>query len=731
MMFWQIVVTSVILGACGDIDVNRQLAQQDSESTVLMSKPLAYFASDPLAADGDSVNVKVAGLNNVDSYRYAVVMTRILQSRRLVSELLGQPKFVGRLLQKSNKLLFDRIVADPEASQQLKRVAFRIIGNTNLVATISNGDGVDPVELQHKIGGIISDINRLETIPDQAKRKEIQDKLSKDLQKLQKNKALVSSVLSAMALQGDFLNQLLRDENIIEDILGDQQFIAEVLQLEEGQLFNKIVDIPIAVEKLSDITFMVLNDAQLLEKLLLPSSAQDAKLLLASFLELLEELEENGKTAISDVTDIKQRISEVFQELTESQRLIAHVFSELVLEAAFLAYYPDFCNEENEEVDYSDSRPLSEPINIEGLREALGEEGLRAICVIGEDEEGNEQEEPTVEILEGEMRLTLSGDSLPAKGELSNRRSIEVTVQGHSPLLTGYRYLLINGEQCPFDVSRYSQQVYSFDQPIQATVLTTGAKSLCIFGVNSEQQLATNMIVHSWRYQIPKGPPRFDVRGTIQHLYLGEQSPNDILIRNIGEGVLNWQLSINNSIEWLDIRMGDNGNWLNLADIADGGVETTIVEGATDSGQFSKLQLRVTAIPGDTMGVEQETLTLRREGSAIPIKINVTLHAPKMRLTTEEVVLTSDNPRYFIGVRNDRPEASLSWKVRHTFPVEVVGAHISSTKHRGIDRHGWNVGVGGAYIDVRRPMPNKSWIQVFIFEYRGGKPIPVAVHFRP
>lgn len=731
MMLLLVVVASVILGACGDLELTRQLAQQDSESReLLVSKPLAYFASDPVAADGNNVDVEVAGLN-VDSYRYAVVLTRILQSRRLVSEILSQPKFVGRLLQKSNKLLFDRIVADPEASQQLKRVAFQIMGNTNLVSTISNGDGVDATEVTRKMGGIISDINKLETIQVQDKRKELQDRISKTLQGLQKNKALVSSMLSAMAMQGDFLSQILRQENIIEDILGDPQFIAEVLQLEEGQLFNEIVDIPIAVEKLSEITFMVLGDQQLLAELLLPSAAQDAKLLLASFLKLLEELEESDLTDVNDVNEIKQRVSEVFQELTENQRLIAHVFSELALETAFLAHYPDFCNEENPEVEYSDSQPLGEPISINGLREALGEEGIKAICVIGEDDEGNEQEEPTVEILEGEMRLTISGDGLPAEGQLSNRRSIEVTVQGHSPLLTGYRYLLVNGEQCPFDETRYSQQAYSFDQPIRATVLTTGAKSLCIFGVNNEQQIATNIVVHSWRYQIPRGPARFDVRGTIQHLYVGEQSPNDILIRNIGEGTLNWQLSINNSIEWLDIRMGDDGNWLNLADIANGGVETTIVEGATDSGQISKLQLRVTAIPGEAIGIEQETLTLRKEGSAIPIKINVTLHNPKMRLTTEEVVLTTENPRHFIGVRNDRPEASLSWKVRHVFPVDVVGTHISSTKHRGIDRDGWNVGGGGAYIDVRRPMPDRPWIQILIFEYRGGKPIPVAIHFRP
>ena len=730
MLLVAIIVFSVISGGCGVVDLNRQLAHQERGHQILGDKPLAYFANEPISADGDSVSVEVTGLN-VASYRYAVVVTRILQSRQLVSQILSQPKFVARLLQKSNKLLFDRIVADPEARQQLRRVAFEIIGNQNLVSAITNADGVDAAEVTGKMTEIIGDITKLDQEQDQNKRKALQDKISKDLQGLQRNKALVAATLSAMSLQGDFLSQLLRRENIIEDLLGDQQFIAEVLQLEEGQLFNKIVDIPLAVEKLSDITFMILGDDQLLAKLLLPSAEQDARLLLSSFLELLEELEENDKTGVSDVDHVKQRISEVFQELTENQRLIARVFSDLVLEVAFLAYYPDFCNEENGEVEYSDNQPLDQPISIDGLREALGEDGLQAICVIGEDDEGNEQEEPTVELLEGEMRVTLSGDNLPAAGELSKRRSIEVTVQGHSPLLVGYRFLLLNGEQCPFDLSRYSQNVYSFDQTIQGTVLTTGPKSLCVFGVNSEQELATNIIVHSWRYQIPRGPARFDVRGTIQHLYAGEQSASDIIIRNIGDGVLNWQLTVNNSIDWLDIRMGDNGNWLNLANIADSGVQTTVVEGATDSGQISKLQLRVSALPSETGGVEQEVLTLRRENGIIPIKINVTLHAPQMRLTTEEVFLTSENPRAFIGVRNDRPEASISWKVRHVFPVEVVGTHISSTRHRGIDRYGWNVGVGGVYVDVRRPMPKKSWIQVFIFESRGGEPIPVAIHFQP
>ena len=730
MFLLTIIVFSVISGACGVVDLNRQLVHRDHPRQILGDKPLAYFANEPLSADGNSVSVEVTGLN-VASYRYAVVMTRILQSRQLVSQILSQPKFIARLLQKSNKLLFDRIVADPEARQQLKRVALEIIGNQNLVSAITNGNGVDTVEVTLKMSEIIGDVTKLEQEQDPNKRKALQDKISKDLQGLQNNKALVAATLSAMALQGDFLSQLLRRENIIEDVLGDPQFIAEVLQLEEGQLFNKIVDVPLAVEKLSDITLVILGDDQLLAKLLLPSAAQDAKLLLASFLELLEELEEADKTGVSDVNYLKQRISEVFQELTENQRLIARVFSELVLDVAFLAHYPDFCNEEHGEVEYSGSQSLDQPINIDGLREALGEEGLQAICVIGEDDEGNEQEEPTVELLEGEMRVTLSGDNLPAEGELSNRRSIEVTVQGHSPLLVGYRFLLLNGEDCPFDLSMYSQNVYSFEQTIQGTVLTTGPKSLCVFGVNKEQELATNIIVHSWRYQIPRGPARFDVRGTIQHLYAGEQSASDIIIRNIGEGELNWQLTVNNSIDWLDIRMGDNGNWLNLAGIADSGVQTTIVEGLTDSGQSSKLQLRVSAIPSETEGVEQEILTLRQDDSVIPIKISVTLHAPKMRLTTEEIFLTSENPRAFIGVRNDRPESSISWKVRHVFPVEIVGAHISSTRHRGIDRNGWNVGVGGVYVDVRRPMPKKSWIQVFIFEYRGGEPIPVAIHFQP
>lgn len=726
MVWWVIVVTSVIYGGCGVVEFGRQLAPEASLARELATtKPLAYFVNDPLAADSNSIDVEVAGLN-VDSYRYAVVVTRILQRRDLVSSILSEPKFVARLLQKGNKLLFDRIVANPEASQQLKRAALMVIGNQNLVSAITNGDGVDTVEVTAKMGEIIGDITKLEQEQNQDKRKELQAKLSKNLQSLQKNKALVAATLSAMSLQGDFLSQLLRQENIIEDILGDQQFIAEILQLEEGRLFNDIVDIPVAVEKLSEITFAVLEDDQLLAELLLPSAAEDAKLMLSSFLELLEELEESEQS--EDVGDIKQRVSEIFQGLTENQRLIAHVFSSLALEAAFLAHYPNFCNEE---VEYSDSLEVGERIYIENLREDLGEEGLQAICVVGEDDEGNEQEEPTVEVLEGEMRVTISGDSLPEEGELSNRRDIEVTVRGHSPSLTGYRYLLINGEQCPFDLSRYSQEVYSFDQTINGRVISTGAKSLCVFGVDDEQRLATNVIVRSWRYQVPRGPPRFDVRGTIQHFYAGEQVPGDILIRNIGDGTLNWQLTVNKSIGWLDIRMGDDGNWLNLADIANSGVQTTVVEGTTESGQFSKLQLRVSAIPSETGGVEQEFLTLYQEGSAIPIKITATLHAPKMRLTTEEVFLSGDNHRYFIGVRNDRPEASLSWKVRHAFPVEIVGSHISATKHRGIDRHGWNVGVGGVYVDVRRPLPKSHRIQVFIFEYRGGDPIPVAVHFIP
>ena len=705
--------------ACGDRKVTRAGAPpQDQVTAVSMGGgyPIAYLGMPlRLADDGEQYVAEVETLN-ASSYRYAVVLTRWLQHRELAATVLDEPQFVAKLMKSAGDTLMARIVADPATLARVKQIALRMYFSSPVSSEIE--EHLSPAARKNLLA-IASEGD--------------QRKLLDAMMKLSKNTVFMTAVLSTLAMNGDFLAEVLAvgEENSLLAEMLDEQFISELIASgKEGELLSKIMNIEVAVEQLEESVQRLLDDEETLRKVLVPSSFQAAQELMQAMLDKIKEL--SGVTQAIDVNYLKEQIATLLDDLSEQKQLIAIIFSELLFEAAFIAYHPSFCEE--------DSAEWTTVKDVDGdlLVENLGDEGLAVLCLIAVDENGNEQPDPTVvpvvppepiEPPEPEAPVATVpnlqlGGNLPESGSSSALTSLQVEVTASTATVAGYRYrLLPRGGDCPLDPNAYVAHIHALFTPLKTELKLAGPKTLCVFGVDRAGVLATPIVTHRW--ELTRGTAQLEISGSTQDLYFGDHK--EIVLRNVGDAGMFWSLYTPDDIDWLEIRE-KAGEWISLRHAS---THEQLLHGAMLAQDITELQLRVVGVADE---MQEAVLYVEHLDSTVPLPIKLKLHSGKPSLTVQDhnVDLTQEKSSAWIGVVNTNREGTLRWKVRPAFPVEHIGIKVTDTRADRVDDEGWHVGAGSIKVEMLlNPRPTTVKVQVFIFEFRGGKRIPLAVTYLP
>ena len=702
--------------ACGDGRVTRaDAAQQDQVTAVSMGGgyPIAYLGMPlRLTDDGEQYVAEVETLN-ASSYRYAVVMTRWLQHRELAAAVLSEPQFVAKLMKSAGDTLIARIVNDPATLARVQRIALQMYFNSPVSEGIQQH--LSPAERKNLLA-IAGEGD--------------QRKLFDAVMKLSKNTALMTYLLSTLAMNSDFLAEVLavgEEDSLLAEIL-DEEFISKLIaSSKEGALLANIMNLEVAVEQLEESVQRLLDDEETLKKILVPSSFKAAQELMQAMLGKMKEL--SSATQDIDVSYLKQQIAALLNDLSEQKQLIAIIFSELLFQAAFIAYHPSFCEEDSAE--WKTVRDVDGDLLVENL----GDEGLAVLCLIAVDEEGNEQPAPTVEPVvppepaEPEEpvaivpRLQLGGN-LPEDGSSSALTSLQVEVTATTATVAGYRYrLLARGGDCPLDPNAYDARIHALPVPLKTELKLAGAKTMCVFGVNRDGVLATPIVTRRW--ELTRGTAQLEISDSTQDLYFGDHQ--EIVLRNVGDAGMFWSLYTPDDIDWLEIRE-EAGEWISLRHASTQG---QLLHGAMLAQDIAELQLRVVGIADE---MQEAVLYVKHLDSTTPSPIKLKLHSGKPSLTVQghNVDLTPEKSSAWIGMVNINQEGTLRWKVRHAFPVERIGIKVTDTRQDRIDDEGWHVGAGSIKVEMLlNPRPTTAKVQVFIFEFRGGKRIPLAVTYLP
>ncbi len=731
MRFLPLTYTLCVVLACGSAPESEpepdDQARQQFTASSLGVYPIAYL-SEPLrlTADGEKYIADVQTLN-ATSYRYAVVMTEWRKNSQLAAMVLNEPKFVDKLMKSAGDTLMERIVDDPATMDRVKRFALQVYSDPQVSKAVMGKLQDEEVQALLKLASGGSSQRELLDI----------------MKKLSKNTAFMTALLSTLAMKGDFLAQALsvgKENSLLAEIL-DQEFINELIASgSEANFLSRIVKLDVAVEQLEASMQRLLNDEETLRELLLPSSFEATQELMRAMLGVIRQLD--GATRTEDVNYLKEQIDELITPMTEQKQLIAIIFSEILFEAAFIAYHPDFCEED------SDDWETVTDLDGELLVDNLGSEGLALLCLIAVDDNGNQQPEPTVEPVEPPtptvepvepveppaptvepsatrpVPILKLGGNLPEPGSSSALRRLNVQVLTTRGTVAGYRWLLLrHGGNCPINPAAYSEQVRTLSQPIITEVQLAGPKTLCAFGVDEDGVLITPIASHRWELHVVPSAARLEIGGATRNLYFGDHQ--DIVLRNIGDVGMFWHISAPDDIDWLEIRK-ELGEWVSLRRAS---ASTRLLHGAIRPQNIAKLQLRVVGLADE---MQEAVLHVKHHDSAATFPIKLKLHSGKPRLTAQNIALSRTRGSDWIGIINTNGEGTLRWKVRHAFPTYRAGIGITTTSEDRIDKDGWYVGAGSVKVEMLiRPYPTTPKVQVLIFEFRGGKRIPVGVTYAP
>lgn len=698
--------------ACGDGRVTSGATQQDQVTAVGIGGgyPIAYLGQPlRLTDDGEKYVVNVETLN-ASSYRYAVVMTKWLQHRELAATVLDDPQFVAKLMKSAGDTLIARIVDDPATMKRVKLIALRVYANPSVMGVVE--DELSDEERRELLTVVSANDQR---------------KLFEALMKLSKNTEFMTALLSTLAMNGGFLAQVLavgKDDSLLAEVL-DKEFISELIASgEEGKFLEEIMELDVAVKQLEKTVQRLLDDEETLKKILVPTSFEAAQELMQAMLVKFKELDDMREAI--DVNYIREQIAALLKGLGEEEQLIAIIFSELLFEAAFIADHSSFCEEDS--VEWTTVKDVDDDL----LFKNLGDDGMAVLCLIAVDEDGNEQPVPTVEpvvptepeeALPPVPSLKLAGN-LPEDGSSSALTSLRVEVAATTDTVAGYRYRLLHrGGDCPSDPTAYDAHIHALPVPLRAELKLAGPKTLCVFGVNRDGMLTTPIVTRQW--ELTRGTAQLEISGSTQDLYFDDHQ--EIVLRNVGNAGMFWSLYTPDDIDWLEIR-AEAGEWLSLRRAS---THEQLLHGAILAHDIAKLQLRVVS-SADRM--QEAVLYVKHLDSTATFPIRLKLHSGKPSLTVQghNVDLTPERLSAWIGVVNTNREGTLRWKVRHVFPVDRIGIEITDTRQDRIDDEGWHVGGGSIKVEMlHRPRPTTAKIQVFIFEFKGGKRIPLAVTYLP
>ena len=343
----------------------------------------------------------------------------------------------------------------------------------------------------------------------------------------------------------------------------------------------------------------------------------------------------------TDVTATRGKIIADLQKLAQHKQLMAMLFRTLV-GVVLTPQRGDPC----QEADYSGVVSLDRRIIIEHL----GEEGIRALCVKGEGEDGQQQPHPTTHSWEKTIvpSLLLSGE-LPAS--VSENEQLNIKVSASDDSLIGYRYQILSDEgNCPHTADSYPPQVHQFTARIRDRVMTQGLKILCVFGVDSDNALSSLIVSHSWFRILPttarlvKNPPRLDIRtgGNNNYWYPTDNTVRKVTLRNVGGGTLSWTAKVDRAINWLEIRK-EHGSWVAISNSTDSAAQLGFISGEVPSDETQVLEMRLSDRQKMNYGkpyYRGRWLTIRTLHSVVPITIPVRLYVPRLQLEDQKKQVT-------------------------------------------------------------------------------------------
>ena len=651
-MYWFLLLP-LLISTCRPYRVADVVSLDGQEILPMVTKaaddaPRVYLVDPPPDSNADRVDVGVAGENAI-GYRYALVTTRLAEQRSLARAIFEQPQLMNKLLREHGEKLFARLADDPEVMQKIRKVGLRIIANRDFVNRIVQADGLNIAQLTTQVSGLIGDIEKLRKEKNSAEQSRLKQKVISTLRTISANRKLMSAITSAVIIEGDFLAKILREERIITEVLASDTFVNELLKYQEWQLLHQLVGIPLVLEKVQQTIINLLEDQPTLTTLVQSQSALGSiKQLLGNTKKLIEQL-----LAGTDITVTRSKIIDDLKKIAQHKQLMAMLFRTLV-GVVLTPQRGDPC----QEADYSGVVSLDRRIIIEHL----GEEGIRALCVKGEGEDGRQQPDPTTHSWEKTIvpSLILSGQ-LPAP--VSENEQLNIKVSASDDSLVGYRYQLLSDEgNCPHTADSYPQQVHQFTARIRDQVMTQGLKILCVFGVDSDDALSSLIVSHSWfrifstTAKLVKNPPRIDIRtgGNNNYWFPGDNTVREVSIRNVGGGTLSWTAKVDRAINWLEIRK-KHGSWVAISNSTDSAAQLGFISGDVPSGETQVLEMRLSDRQKMNYGkpyYRGRWLTVRTLRSVVPVTIPVRLYVPRLQLQHRQVTMHAQILRKKIKVSN-------------------------------------------------------------------------------
>ena len=437
MRYWSLIFLLAMFGCKINIEGTNPPPELEKTSSAVQPQPVSVYVAD---TGDNSINVGLTG-GNVDGHHYAITFSQSPEQRKITEALLGQQEFMLQVLEKESSRLFTKLAESPVTVRKLQEVGMRLLSNKNLVGSLLQADGVDMAQITTQVAALVAAIGELEQARTTKAENAARIKINNALYDLSVNRHLMAAIMSTLAKEGDFLARVLVEENLISDILGQKDFITELMKYDEGQILAQIIDIPLALKKIEGVVATLLANEELMRALVVPEDDEKFVALVTNLHELTNELMfAEGKI---DIDRIKTKMLEVMHNLTENEQLFATIFTALFKDA--------------------DAVPMTH--------------------------NWEQANTPTIQL----------GGKLPSPS--STAAQVEIAVASSDNKLAGYRYRILHNDGfCPRRADSYTGNVASFQRPITASLRKGGLKTLCVFGVDENHKLASLIVSYSWHY---------------------------------------------------------------------------------------------------------------------------------------------------------------------------------------------------------------------------------------
>ncbi len=246
----------------------------------------------------------VVGTDAAVAWRYTIVMNRLL-AQDFDATAITQKKFLNTFTQKAMAIVHTRFGNDISTALKVGSVITALQGQFPADSAVAEG-----------LKKIVDAATTLALNRDKTQNKQ----LGKDFSAAVVAFFSDATLRQALATKGSFISTKLKGPpDIVADILNEE-FINELLAIEESTSLRQVLDIPTLFAELVETMHTVLNDASLMVTMSDPTIVDAASTVLSKFFTLYKELQ--GEKDDHNVNTIKARILSLLNSLN-SQQLIA------------------------------------------------------------------------------------------------------------------------------------------------------------------------------------------------------------------------------------------------------------------------------------------------------------------------------------------------------------------------------------------------------------------------